>query len=109
MIGEELAALRALLSNLVFLARVPETLWRRIRVDEVCYSAGQRLAFTKFRGGKVGNGPAHVADWRIQILAYQITVRADRQDSDKASQLSRDSIRKAQACPDLTMRHFPQH
>ena len=100
MIREELPALRALLSNLVFLARVPETLWRRIRVREVCDAAGQCLAFTQVRGGKVGNGPADVADWRIQI-----TVRAARRDSDK---LSRAPIRKAQSCPAMTARHPPQ-
>ena len=67
MISEELAALRALPGNLVFLARIPETLWRRIGVHEVGDTAGQCLAFTQVRGGKVGNGPADVADWRIQL------------------------------------------
>lgn len=67
MICEELAALRALLSNLVFLARIPETLWRRVGVHEVCDAVGQCLAFTQVRRSKVGNGPADVADLRIQL------------------------------------------
>lgn len=103
MISEELAALRALPGNLVFLARIPETLRRRIGVHEVGDTAGQCLAFTQVRGGKVGNGPADVADLRIQI-----TVRAARRDPDMGCQLSRAPIRKAQACPVMTRSHRPQ-
>lgn len=103
MIREELAALRALLGSLVLLARNPETLWRRIGVHEVCDAAGQCLALTQVRGGKVGNGSADLADWRIQI-----TVRAARRDSDNGCQLSRAPIRKAQSCPAMTARHPPQ-
>ena len=103
MIREELPALRATLSNLVFLARIPETLWRRIGVHEVCDAAGQSLAFTQVRGGKVGNGPAEVAEWRIRI-----TVRAARRDSDNGCQLSRAPIRKAQSCAAMTARHPPR-
>jgi hypothetical protein len=41
MVRVELAALRALLSDLVLLARVPETFWRRIGVNEVSEGGGQ--------------------------------------------------------------------
>ena len=93
MIREELAALRALLSDLVFLTRVPESLRSGIDIHQVCDAAGQRLAFTQARRGKVGNGPADVANRRIQI-----TVRVARQHSDKDYRVSRALFRMAQAC-----------